>query len=166
MVRLFFIFWIRSNIFRHFSGCRRPIFKCFDIIRFVFPLAFQRRILNCSTAKTRAATTKTKHEVENRLFFIFWVRCNLLRDLSGSRRPIFKYFYIIRFVFPLAFQRRIRNCSTANICAATTKNKTQSRKRWLGFSSFFGFAETYFEISQAPDVRFLNVFISLDLPFH
>ena len=46
MVRLFLIFWIHSNIFRNFSGCRRPIFKCFDIIRFVFPLAFQRNIRN------------------------------------------------------------------------------------------------------------------------
>ena len=35
------------------------------IIRFVFPLAFQRRIPNCSTAKTPNATTKTKHVVEN-----------------------------------------------------------------------------------------------------
>ena len=37
----------------------------FYIIRFVFPLAFQRRIPNCSTAKTPNATTKTKHVVEN-----------------------------------------------------------------------------------------------------
>ena len=37
----------------------------FNIIRFVFPIAFQRRIPNCSTAKTLDATTKTKHVVEN-----------------------------------------------------------------------------------------------------
>ena len=34
------------------------------------------------------------------------------------------------------------------------ENKTQSRKQWLGFTSFFGFAVTYYAISQAPDVRF------------
>ena len=39
--------------------------KCFYIIRFVFPLAFQRRIPNCSTAKVRDATTITKHVMEN-----------------------------------------------------------------------------------------------------
>ena len=65
MARLFFIFWVRWNLFRDFSGSRRPIFKCFYIIRFAFPLAFQRRIPNCSTAKTHDATTKTKHKVEN-----------------------------------------------------------------------------------------------------
>ena len=35
------------------------------IIRFVFPLAFQRRIPNHSTTKTRIATAKTSHNVEN-----------------------------------------------------------------------------------------------------
>ena len=137
MSRLFFIIWIRSNIFRYFSGCRSPIFKCFYIIRFVFPLAFQHRIPNCSTAKTRTATTKTKHEVENRLFFIFWVRCNLLRDFSGSRRPIFKYFYIIRFVFPLAFQCRILNYSTAKTREDMAKRKRKVKNDCSAFLHFF-----------------------------
>ena len=140
-----FIYWTCSNIFRDFSGCRRPIFKCFDIIRFVFSLAFQRRILNCSTAKTRAATTKTNHEVENRLFFIFWVRCNLLRDFSGSRRPIFKCFDIIRFVFPLAFQCRIRNCSTAKTREDMAKRK---RKVENDDSAFLHFLDLFKHISR------------------
>ena len=46
------------------------------------------------------------------------------------------------------------------------EKKTESRKRWLGFSSFFGFVQTYFAISRAVGVRFLNVFISLDSSFH
>ena len=45
--------------------CRRPIFKCFYIFRFVFPLAFQRRIPKCSTAKTREDIAKRKRKVEN-----------------------------------------------------------------------------------------------------
>ena len=65
MAWLFFIFWILSNIFRNFSGCRRPIFNCYYIIRFVFSLAFQRRIRNCSTAKTREDIAKRKRKVEN-----------------------------------------------------------------------------------------------------
>ena len=64
MARLFFIFWIRSNIFRNFSGCRRPIFNCFYIIRFVFSLAFQCCIRNCSTAKTSKDIAKRKRKVE------------------------------------------------------------------------------------------------------
>ena len=56
---------IQANIFRDFSGHRRPIFNCFYIIRFVFPLAFQRRIRNCSTAKTREDIAKRKRKVEN-----------------------------------------------------------------------------------------------------
>ena len=144
MARLFFIFWVRCNLLRDFSSSRRPIFKCFDIIRFVFPLAFQRRIRNCSTAKIRAATTKTKHEVENRLFFIFWVRCNLLRDFSGSRSPIFKFFKIIRFVFPLAFQCRIRNCSTAKSREDMAKRK---RKVENDGSAFLHFMDSFKHIS-------------------
>ena len=35
------------------------------IIRFVFSLAFQRRIQNCSTAKTREDIAKRKQKVEN-----------------------------------------------------------------------------------------------------
>ena len=44
---LLIIFWIRSNIFRDFSGC--GIFE--TVIWFVFPLVFQCRIPNYSTAK-------------------------------------------------------------------------------------------------------------------
>ena len=61
----FLLFWIHANLFRDFSDCTRPIFKCFDIIRFVFPLAFQRHIPNCSTIKTRKATAKIRHKVKN-----------------------------------------------------------------------------------------------------
>ena len=61
MAPLFFRIWIRRNIFHDFSGCGRPIFKCFGIIRFVCPLAFQRSILNCSTAKTRKDTAEIVH---------------------------------------------------------------------------------------------------------
>ena len=50
---------------RDFSGYRRPIFECFYIIRFVFPLAFQCHIQNCSTAKTREDMAKRKRKVEN-----------------------------------------------------------------------------------------------------
>ena len=89
------------------------------------------------------------------LFFIFWIRSNIFRDFSGSRRPIFNCFYIIRFVFSLAFQRRIRNCSTAKNSRRYSEKKLESRKWWLGFSSFFGFVQTYFAISRAVGVRFL-----------
>ena len=65
MVRLFFIFWIRSNKFRNFSGCRRSILISEKIIRFVCPLAFQCHIQNCSTAKTREDMAKRKRKVEN-----------------------------------------------------------------------------------------------------
>ena len=37
----------------------------FYIVRFVFPLAFQCRIQNCSTAKTREDIAKRKRKVEN-----------------------------------------------------------------------------------------------------
>ena len=40
-------------------------FYFIDIIRFVCSLAFQRRILNCSTAKTREDTAKRKRKVES-----------------------------------------------------------------------------------------------------
>ena len=62
MARLFFILWIGSNIFRDFSGCRCLIFKCYIIIRFVCPLAFQCCIRNCSMAKTPEDIAKRKRE--------------------------------------------------------------------------------------------------------
>ena len=46
---------IQANIFRNFSDRRRPNFNCFYILRFVFPLAFQRRIQNCSTLLQKLA---------------------------------------------------------------------------------------------------------------
>ena len=67
MVRLFFIFWIRSNIFRNFSGCRHLILISEMVIRFLFPLALQcrARIPNYSSAKTREDMAKRKRKVEN-----------------------------------------------------------------------------------------------------
>ena len=62
---LFFIFWIRSNIFRDFLSRRRSILISEMIIKFVFPLALQNRIRNCSTAKTREEIAKRKRKVEN-----------------------------------------------------------------------------------------------------
>ena len=103
IVRLFFIFWIRSNIFHDFSGCRRPIFKCFDIIRFVFPLAFQCRIQNYSTAKTREDIAKRKRKTMVRLFLTFWIRSKIFRDFSGCRLSILISEMVIRFFCPLAF---------------------------------------------------------------
>ena len=121
-----FTFWISSNIFRNFSGFRRPILKCFDIIRFFFPLAFQRRIPSCSTAKTREATAKRKRKIENDVSaFLHFLDSfkHISFDFSGCRSPIFKCCYIIRFVFPLSFQCRIWNCSTAKTCEDIAKRK-------------------------------------------
>ena len=59
---IFFIFWIRSNIVRDFLGCRRSILISEMVNRFVFPLAFQCRIRNYSTAKTREDIAKRKRK--------------------------------------------------------------------------------------------------------
>ena len=64
-VRLFFIFWIRSNKFCNFSGCRCSILISEKVIRFVCPLAFQCRIPNYSTAKTHKDMAIRKRKVEN-----------------------------------------------------------------------------------------------------
>ena len=79
----FLHFWIRSNIFRNFSGCRCSILISEKILRFVFPLAFQCRILNYSTAKTRIDIANRKQKTMVRLFFIFWIRSNIFRDFSA-----------------------------------------------------------------------------------
>ena len=123
MARLFLIFWIRSNIFRDFSDCRRSILISETGIRFEFPLAFQCRIQNYSTAKTREDIAKRKRKTMVQLFFIFWIRSNIFRNYSGCMRPIFKCFDIISFVFPLAFQRRIPNCSITKTHQAMAKTR-------------------------------------------
>ena len=115
--------WIRSNIFRNFSGCSCPIFECFDIIRFFFLLAFQCHIPNCSTTKTREdiAKRKGKSKTMAGLFYRIWIRSNIFCDFSSCSCPIFKCFDISRFVFLLAFRCCIPNCSTTKTCEATMK---------------------------------------------
>ena len=116
--------------------------------------------------------------VHVQLLSSIWVSWNLLRDFSGSRRLIFKFFeiirfddwflnffYIIRFVFSLAFQHRIRNCSMAKSRTTTMKTKHEVKTMaWLFF--IYWVHCNFFTISQAPDIRFLNFLISLDLSFH
>ena len=131
--RIFFLIWVCWNLLRNFSGSRRPIFKCFDIIRFVFPLAFQRHIRNCSIAKTCPSTTKTKQKVENDGKGYVWANPNHEEKQSwfGFSQTFYKIFRavvsrfffidIIRIVLPLAFQSHILNCSTAKNCDVTVK---------------------------------------------
>ena len=89
IVRLFFIFWIRSNIFCNFSGCRRSILISEKIIRIDCPLAFQCRIQKYSTAKTRKDMTQKKTESRKWLLgfsSLFWICSNIFRNFSGCRR--------------------------------------------------------------------------------
>ena len=72
IARLFFIFWICSNIFRNFLGCS---------VRF----QFLKRSLDWSF-----------HKLSNALFqiillqklFIFWIRSNIFRDFTGCKSSI------------------------------------------------------------------------------
>ena len=54
-----------AEIFLERFAVKRIDIFFFDIIRIVIPLAFQRHILNCSTAKTCDVTVKIVREVEN-----------------------------------------------------------------------------------------------------
>ena len=134
MVLFFFIFWICSSKFRNFSGCRRLILISETVVRFVCSLAFQCCIRNCSTAKTREDVAKRKWKVETmaRLFFIFWIGSNIFRNFSGCRRLILISETIIRFIFPLAFQRCIRNCSTAKNHEDIAKRKRKVENDFKG----------------------------------
>ena len=136
VARIFFIFWIRSDIFRDFSGCRRSILISEIVIRFVCPLAFQCRIPNHSTAKTRKDIAKRKRRTIFRLFFIFWIRSNIFRDFSGCRRSILISKIFIRFVCPLAFQCHIPNYSTAKTREDMAKRKRKVKNDCLAFLHF------------------------------
>ena len=127
------------------------------IIWFVFPLAFQRciqTVLLQKLAKIRQKENE-KAKIMTQLLFKIWIWSNIFREISGSRRPIFSFFFFIRFVFPLAFQCHILNCSTAKTCEDPAKRKQKGENNDSGFSSRFGFGQTYFAKSQAVDVRFL-----------
>ena len=65
ITQLFFIFWISSNIFCDFLGCRRSTLISEKVIIFVFSLAFQSCNQNCSNAKTHKDIAKRKRKVEN-----------------------------------------------------------------------------------------------------
>ena len=49
----------------YFAISRAVGIRFLIVIRFVFSIAFQRRIGNCSTAKTREDIVKRKRKVEN-----------------------------------------------------------------------------------------------------
>ena len=108
---------------------------------------------------------KTYCTVHIWLFFIFWIHANLFRAFSGRRCPIFKCFdtfdlsfhQLSNTVFQIVYYENSRSYR---------EKKTESRKLCLSFSSFFGFMQTYFAISQAVGVRFLNVLISLYSSLH
>ena len=56
------------DLFKHssqFLGLQMSNFNFETIVKFVFPLAFQHNIPNCSTAKTRKATLNTKQKIED-----------------------------------------------------------------------------------------------------
>ena len=69
-MRLFFIFWICSNIFCDFSGCRCQIIQLQTLMK------IQRK-------------ENRKLKTMSPLFLIFWIRSNIFRNFSGCRSPIF-----------------------------------------------------------------------------
>ena len=92
-----------------------------------------------------------------RLFLIFWIRSNIFRNFSGCRLLI-----RLSISFPMPYSK-LFYCKNSRRYG---EKKTESRKWLLGFSSFFGFVQTYFAISRAVGFRFFNVYISLDSSFH
>ena len=118
MFRFMTAFLHDLDLFKHISRYLRPQMSDFYfiyIIRFVFPLAFQRRNSNCSTAKTREDTAKRKRKGENN-GSAFLQDLDLVKHISRNLRlqtSDFQLIFFIRFVFPLAFQCHIPNCSTA-----------------------------------------------------
>ena len=52
---------------------------------------------------------------------MIWTRSNILHDFSGCSAPILGFFFFLRFVCSLAFQRHISNCSTVKIREAMAK---------------------------------------------
>ena len=136
------------------------------ILRFVFLLAFQCRIQNYSTTKTHEDIAKRKWKTMVWLFFIFWIRSNKFRNFSDFRCSILISETIIRFVSLLAFQCRIPNYSTEKNSQRYGEKKTECQKQLLGFSSFFGFVQTYFVISRTVGVQFQFLKQSLVLSVH
>ena len=133
MFRLFFIFWIRSNIFCDFSGCRPSILISEVIIRFVCPLAFQCRIPNYSTAKTREDMAKRKRKVAN--------NCLAFLHFLDSFKHISRFLWLQAFDFLMFIYHQI--CLSISFPTPYSKlfycknsqryseNKTESRKRGL-----------------------------------
>ena len=75
---------------------------------------------------------------------------NLFKHISGYlelQSSNLYFIYIIRFVFSLAFQPIIQSVLLQKL--------SKIRRKENGFSSRFGFNQTYFAISRAVVVRFL-----------
>ena len=84
--------------------------------------------------------------VYTQLFFMIWVHWNILSNFSGCSCPILNllYNYICLFIsFPTTYSK-LSYCKNSR-----SKRNAKSWKRWIGFSSWLGFAQTYFAISRA-----------------
>ena len=70
-------------------------FKIFYFNSFVYSLAFQRRILNCSTAKIREGTAEIVHTspVYCTTFAQLWLISTKNQFLSGAVSPAWNNFY-------------------------------------------------------------------------
>ena len=145
MARLFFIFWICSNIFRNFSGCRRSILISEMVIRFVISIGFPMPYSKLFYCKNSRRYSEKKTENDGSAFLHFWIRSNIFRDFSGCRLLILISEKIIRFVCPLAFQCRIPNYSTAKTREDMAKRK---RKVENDCSAFLHFLDSFKHISR------------------
>ena len=83
MVRLFFTIWIRSNILRDFyGGCRHPIFICrssldsslHQLSNAIFQIVLVQKLAKIGRKEYKKSKTMV------RLFFIIWIRSNILRN--------------------------------------------------------------------------------------
>ena len=107
---LFFRIWIHSKIFHDFLGCSRPIFKFLYIIRFTFFISFPTPYSKLFYDKNSWRYGE-KNMSENNSFSLRFGFAETYYAISRVVVIWLIFFYIIRFVCPLAFQRHIWNCS-------------------------------------------------------
>ena len=140
----------RFNLFRNFSGCRCPI------LLFSFPTPYS-KLFYCKNSRSY----DKKKMTSRKRWCGFSTRFGFVQTyLAISRAVGIQFCLSIGFLTPYS---KLFYCKNSRSC---DEKNTTSRKQWCGFSTGFGFVQTYFPISWAVGVRFYFLKPSINFSFH
>ena len=121
----------KTSQWTYFEQHTNPVWLLFNFKK------FDRQALCVFSIPTYPLPPPPLYTAHTWLFFTIRICSNVFRDFSGCRCSILTSEMVIRFVCPLAFQCRIRNCSTAKAREDIAKRKRKVENDGSAFLHFF-----------------------------